>query len=194
MTPTEFIEGLAEVMKVQRTELATVDRALAKHGLRQIARGRSRPNIKLIEGIQIACAWAGATKLTDAAKEIERQRNCFVSRDRDADELGIEYPFDIKFHEVLGGNLKGLDGKNFLDVVAIVTRQIGRNKYPSRDLGVSIEKEESVEIFWKTEDGKAQVFFQELSARPVFRPRNVVVKVVILGQVLKWIYDATEGA
>ena len=47
MTPTEFATGLADVMGVGRTEIATVDRALAKHGLRRIARGRHRPDINL---------------------------------------------------------------------------------------------------------------------------------------------------
>lgn len=51
MTPTEFVAGLAEVMGVTHTEIATVDRALAIKGLRQIARGRSRPDMTLREGL-----------------------------------------------------------------------------------------------------------------------------------------------
>lgn len=197
MTPTEFVSGLAEVMRVERTELATVDRALAKHGLRQLARGRSRPDIRLIEGIQIACAWAGAKKLTDAAAEIERQRGFPVSRDRDADELGVVYEHDIKHHEVLGGCLKDLANKNFLDVVALVTRQIGRERYLAEDLSVTIEKDGEVEISWRTEGGRAKVIFDNLPALrffPLLQPRYVKVTVEIRGPVLKWIYDVTEGA
>ena len=152
------------------------------------------PDIKLIEGIQIACAWAGAKKLRDAAEEIERQRNCFVSRDRSADELGVVYEHDTKHHEVLGGCMNDLDGMNFLDVVALVTRQIGADRYPAADLSVAIEKDGGVGISWKTERGKAQVFFDDSSRRPLFQPRYVNVTVVIRGPVLKWIYDVTEGA
>ena len=72
MTPTEFNASVAEVMSVERTEIATVDRSLAKHGLRQLARGRYRPDISLREGVQFICAWAAAKSLTLAADDVQR--------------------------------------------------------------------------------------------------------------------------
>lgn len=194
MTPTEFVSGLAEVMDVPTTELSTVDRALAKKGLRRLARGRSRPDIDLMEGIQIACAWAGAKKLTDAAREIERQRKCIISRDHKADELGVVYEFDTEHQEAFGASLRDLTGKNFLDVVALAAGQVGKNRYSAQDLWISIEKEDRVRIFYKTRRGKVEESFDDLSDRPVLRSRKVKVIVEIEGSILKWIYDVTEGA
>lgn len=195
MTPTEFVAGLAEVMEVPRTELATVDRALAKQGLRQLARGRSRPDITLMEGIQIMCAWAGAKNLTNAADEVERQRRFVLSRDFDADELGIVYEFDIEYQEPLGASLNELSGKNFLEIVALVAGQLRKGRHPDEDLWLSIEKGGLVGLGYKYGDGKRTLRFLDLNKQTFFGPRpNVTINVVIKGPVLKWIYDVTEGA
>ena len=195
MTPTEFVSALASVSDVERTELATVDRALAKQGLRRLARGRSRPDINLMEGIQILCAWAGAKKLTDAAQEIERQRNFVVSRDHEADELGVVYEFDTEYLELLGGSLRELSGRNFLEIVAIVAEQLREGAYPEKDIWLSIEKGGSVEVVHKHKGGDQTIYFTDLNKKTLFQPRpHVTINVVIEGPVLKWIHDKTEGA
>lgn len=195
MTPTEFVAGLAEVMEVQRTELATVDRALAKKGLRRIARGRARPDINLMEGVQIACGWAGAKNLTDAAEEIERQRNFVVSRDYQADELGIVYDFDIEYRAAFGMSLKELSGKNFLEVVSLAASQSGAGAYPENDLWISVEKGGGVGLGYRHANRKQTLGFFNFNKQKLFGPQKPVsVTVKVRGPVLKWISDVTEGA
>ncbi|MEQ8898042.1 MAG: hypothetical protein RID23_13210 [Roseovarius sp.] len=189
MTPTEFVARLAEIMEVQQTELATVDRALAKKGLRRLARGRSRPDINLMEAIQIVCAWAGVKNLTDAAEELQRQRNFQVSTD------GLTEETECKYMEAFGTSLKEISGQSFPDVVRLAACQLGEGKYPLQELWISIEKGGSVDLGYKRDDPNIRLLFYNLSTPEFFQPRkNVTINVVIRGPVLKWIYDVTEGA
>lgn len=187
MTPTEFASGLADVMDVPMTELATVDRALAKGGLRRIARGRSRPAINLMEGLQIVCAWAGVRKLTDAAEELARQRNFHVDTD------GLSDKHLREFQPAFGATLGEISGSSFLEVVRLSARQVGAGNYPPKDLSITIQKSGAVEIDYKRGTTQSSLRIFDLNNQTVFQPRgNVSIKVVIRGSVLKWIYDVTE--
>lgn len=193
MKSVEFVEALADIMEVERTELATVDRALAKAGLRQVARGKSRPDITLQEGLQIAFGWAGVKNLTEAAEEIER-----LMRFEIVDEEP-ETRSNQAYIKAFGGEKRDLAGQNFLDVAAKVARSLGDGKLEPRDVWVSIEKdgEPSIHykrnIFQKNED-RASALFVGFGKLRLFSPRKVKVTVEISGQVLKWIHDVTEGA
>lgn len=187
MTPTEFVSGLADVMDVPMTELATVDRALAKEGLRRIARGRSRPAINLVEGLQIICTWAGVKKLTDAADELARLRNFHAETD------GLSDRHLDQHQAAFGTTLREISGRSFLEVMRRAARQLGDGNYSQNDLDVSIQKGGTVELFYKRGAFKASLRFVDLNTQPIIRPRgNVSVTVVIRGPVLKWVYDVTE--
>ncbi|MDW3118901.1 MAG: hypothetical protein R8G60_14830 [Roseovarius pacificus] len=199
MTPTEFVDGLAAVMEVERTELATVDRALAKQGLRQIARGRARPDITLREGLQIVCAWAGAKKLTDAAEEVKRLEHYHsdaVSKEksentkRDKDSFGSDF---VREHE-------DLNGKNFFVVLSEIVRWLGEEERKAERLWVSIQKGGKPEIHYDCKfPKKKSLGFVWCGKLDLFNnkkvpPKPVEITASIRGTVLKWIFDVTEGA
>ena len=138
MTPTGFVTGLAQVMAVGRTEIATVDRALAKQGRRQLSRGRSRPDVTLHEGVQIVCAWAGAKKLTEAAAELVRLEQ-FYADTIPADEYELLKNKTKTFADLMGGEDASLFGMAFLDVVCWTAQQLHRGEFPADDLWVSVE-------------------------------------------------------
>ncbi|SLN58721.1 hypothetical protein ROG8370_02678 [Roseovarius gaetbuli] len=194
MTPRDFVAGLSEVMEIERTELATVDRALAKKGLRQLARGRFRPDITLTEGVQLACAWAGAENLTLAASEVGRL-NGFVALTELVDEE------DQFFAQLFGYGPREVPSKTFLDLVSMAARQLGAGKYPAKELWVNIEKCCSVDIIYRDDSGRTNLLFEYpfFSCPPegisIFEHRrNVKVRVTINGAVFKWIFEVTEGA
>ena len=145
MTPTEFATGLADVMGVGRTEIATVDRALAKHGLRQIARGRHRPDIDLKEGVQLVCAWAGADNLTLAAEEVKRLER-FVPNVTPPDEYALTKRTNTEFPKIFGMEEHELYGVNYLDIVTMIARQLVAGTFPAERLWMAIEKGASPEI------------------------------------------------
>ncbi|SDJ31022.1 hypothetical protein [Lutimaribacter saemankumensis] len=188
MKPKEFIAGLADAMQVESTELATVDRALAKQGLRQLARGRFHPDITLKEGVQLVCAWARATNLTQAADEVRRLELCVMPTDGLADSTLNEVvdPF--------GATLKDLSDSNILDAVTRLARQLGEKNYPDQKVSVTIEKNGPAEIFYGGLFDTKRLVFEDLPEKFEFKsPATVTVSVTIHGPVLKWIYDATEG-
>ena len=184
----EFIAGLAEVMQVESTELATVDRALAKQGLRQLARGRFHPDITLEEGVQLVCAWARAANLTQAADEVRRLELCVMPTDGFAESTLQEVvdPF--------GAKLEDLSDRNILELMSRLARRLGEGKYPDRDVWVTIQKDGPAEICYGGRFHPTRMVFKDLPEKFEFKsPATVTVSVTIYGPVLKWIYDATEG-
>ena len=198
MTPAEFVSGLSSVMKVERTELATVDRALAKGGLRQIARGRSRPDINLLEGIQIVCAWAGVEKLTDAAEEVKRLEQYYPDAIPN-DEYELIKKRKPLFGSDFGEEEKDLYGRNFFVVLCEVARWLGEERLEAKWVLFSIERGGPPEISYGWELEKRKLGFECFGKlkpiqgkKPARAP--VVITASIRGPVLKWIYDVTEGA
>ena len=200
MTSRDFVTHLAKIMGVERTELATVDRALAKAGLRQVARGRFRPDITLLEGLQIALAWAGVQNLTMADQEVERLRKFHVQEGDYLESVGIEEPPEQpEFLELYGCSRTKLAGRNFFDVVATATQSIGQGKYPAREYFAHIQKGGAVELTHQSGPMQTRrLRFADLGRKlEIGKPRKappVTVTVAISGNVLKWIYDATEAA
>ncbi|NNU81360.1 hypothetical protein HMH01_13025 [Halovulum dunhuangense] len=197
MTPTEFVAGLAEVMGVEKTELATVDRALAKRGFRTLARGRSRPDITLQEGLQIAFAWAGAKHVTTAADEVERLQRFFLVTVVQGGlfEGGEEtVKADKYFREVFGADPRDLNGMGFLDVLAIAARSLGTGKVPEKSMQVIITKGGMVGLSYQRDQKRPQLRFAEGGKFEFRQQPNVRVTFEISGAVLKWIFDVTEGA
>lgn len=199
MKPAEFVAGLADFMGVARTEIATVDRALAKDGLRQIARGRHRPDVTLKEGVQIVCAWAGARKLTDAAAEVKRLE-MFIPHSIPPDEYEVMVEVHAKkgkktFSNLLGLEENHLDGRSFIYVVSWLAEQLGSEKYPAKNFWVWIEKGGNPKIGYYQMLRTHYLEFQELSENFFLRgpPKcNVKVSTALHGPVLKWIFDATK--
>jgi len=196
MTPTGFVTGLAQVMAVGRTEIATVDRALAKDGCRKLSRGRSRPNVTLHEGVQIVCAWAGAKKLTEAAAELARLEQ-FHAETVPADEYGLLKNKAKTFADLMGGEDAQLFGMPFLDLVCWTAQQLHRGEFPADKLWVSVEKGGVPEITCAWEFSTKSQRFQDLGKldfNQQHTPKNVKTTVGIRGTVLRWIYDVTEVA
>lgn len=198
MTPADFVSGLALAMKVERTELATVDRALAKGGLRQIARGRSRPDINLVEGIQIVCAWAGVEKLTDAAEEVTRLEQYCPDAVPD-DEYELTKKRKPLFGSDFGEEEKDLYGRNFFAVLCEVARWLGEERLEAKRVNFSIERGGPPEISYDWELEKRKLGFAWYGKLKLFQEKKtarapVVITASIRGPVLKWIYDVTEGA
>ena len=205
MTPTEFATGLADIMGVGRTEIATVDRALAKRGLRQIARGRHRPDISLREGVQLICAWAGADNLTLAAEEVKRLER-FVPNVTPPDEYALTKRTNADFPKIFGVEEHELYGVNYLDIVTMIARQLAAGTFPAERLWVAIEKGASPEIRYSVDLITRSLQFTELRTKFAFKKNkgsetgselsdiNVKITASIRGSVLRWIYDVTEGA
>lgn len=187
MTPVEFVAGLAEVMSVEQTGIVTVDRVLAKAGLRKIARGKFRPDITLTEGLQVMLAWAGSHNLTHAVRELERLQTLFYFCDESSQTV------DADFIKIFGIPSSGLSGTSLFDILSLATRSLGAGGYPAKNLNVVVEKQGGVSLVFVTERGRITLRFIE-TGKFEFRPRrNVQVTVAISGAVLKWIYDVTEG-
>jgi len=201
MTPTEFVTGLAEAMNVERTELATVDRALAKQGMRQIARGRSRPDITLKEGVQIVCAWAGAQKLTGAANEVERLKG-YRPRSIPDDEYEAITRKSKTVASIFGEEENQLYDMNFIEVVVWVTRQLGAKEEAADRIWLAIEKGGVPEITYKPSLSTVRLEFRKFPIKLDWTTRqqgqtpkkNVTITSAVRGAVLKWIFDVTEGA
>ena len=202
MTPTEFVTGLADVMGVGRTEIATVDRALAKHGLRQIARGRHRPDMNLKEGVQLVCAWAGADNLTLAADEVKRLER-FVPDVIPPDEYEPTKITNPDFPDIFGMEEHELYGVNYLDIVSMIARQLAAGTFPAERLWIAIEKGAAPEIRYSMDLRTQSLEFTELSDNFAFKANNgagtdpginVKITASIRGSVLRWIYEVTEGA
>lgn len=205
MTPTEFATGLADVMGVGRTEIATVDRALAKHGLRQIARGRHRPDISLREGVQLVCAWAGADNRTLAADEVKRLER-FVPNVTPPDEYAVTKRPDSAFPDIFGMEEHELYGVNYLEIVTMIARQLASGTFPPERLWITIEKGAAPEIRYSMNLKTRSLQFTEISddfaikankgaeTDPDIPDINVKVTASIRGPVLQWIYEVTEGA
>lgn len=198
MTPTEFVAGLADIMDVERTEIATVDRTLAKHGMRQLARGRYRPDVTLREGVQIVCAWAAAQNLTDSAAEVERLKR-FHANTIPPDEYELVKAKYKSFTIDLGDTDNQLYGREFLWVVSWVAQQLGTTKFPAKDIWVSIEKAGSPQIIYRTGLKSERLSFMdfgkkfELGQNAESPQNNVKTITEFRGSVLKWIFDVTEG-
>jgi len=202
MTPTEFVTGLADVMGVGRTEIATVDRALAKHGLRQIARGRHRPDINLREGVQLVCAWAGANNLTLAADEVKRLER-FVPDVVPPDEYALTKRTNAAFPDIFGMEEHELYGWNYLDIVSMIARQLAAGTFPADRLWIAIEKGGSPEVRYSVDLRTRSLQFTEIPTKFAFKTNkgpetasdvNVKITASIRGPVLRWIYEVTEGA
>ena len=191
MISSEFVTSLSEVMRVQHTELATVDRALAKQGLRQIARGRFRPDITLQEGLQIILAWAGTESLTLAAEELERLKTFGLV----ANEPTISE--DDEFASIFGAKHNELEGEGFFELLLRASRNLGHEAYPSNDVWVTVQKNSGVDISYRSGSRRITLRFSRFAKFEFRKPgevTNVVVSVRISGRVLKWLFDVTEGA
>ncbi|MEW9919366.1 hypothetical protein AB2B41_07110 [Marimonas sp. MJW-29] len=187
MISTEFIAGLADIMGVERTELATVDRALAKRGMRRISRGRFRPDITLEEGLSIVLGWAGTRNLTLAADEVERlQKYALHVEEPTYEDNGV-------FEQIFGASQKKMAGETFQELLVQAARNLGAGQYEPRDLWVSIEKDGDVDISYRTGSRRVTLSFFYLGKIEFGSARQVQVKVRITGVVLKWIFDVTEG-
>lgn len=205
MTPIEFATSLADVMGVGRTEIATVDRALAKRGLRQIARGRHRPDINLKEGVQLVCAWAGADNLTLAAEEVKRLER-FVPNVTPPDEYALTKRTNAEFPKIFGVEEHELYGVNYLDIVAMIARQLATGSFPAERLWIAIEKGASPEVRYSVDLRTQSLRFTELQTKFAFKANkgsetgsdlsdiNVKITASVRGSVLRWIYEVTEGA
>lgn len=187
MISTEFVAGLADVMGVERTELATVDRALAKRGMRQISRGRFRPAITLEEGLSIVLGWAGTRNLTLAADEVERLQRYALHVEEPA------YEDDGAFVQIFGATQEEMAGETFQKLLVQAARNLGAGRYEPRDLWVSIEKAGGVDISYRTGSRRVTLSFFHLGKFDFGSPLPVRVTVHITGVVLKWILDVTEG-
>ena len=202
MTPTEFVTGLADVMGVGRTEIATVDRALAKHGLRQIARGRHRPDMNLREGVQLVCAWAGADNLTLAADEVKRLER-FVPNVIPPDEHELTKRTNADFPKIFGMEEHELYGWNYLDIVSMIARQLAAGTFPAERLWIAIEKGGAPDVRYYADLRRQSLSFRELPTKFEFKSSrgselepgiNVKITASIRGSVLRWLYGVTEGA
>ena len=187
MTSAEFIAGLAEIMGVERTELATVDRALAKAGLRQISRGRFRPDITLEEGLRIAVAWAGAENLTEAAEEVRRLKHFALY------EEGPRAVADVDFVGIFGKEPMEVAGQNFWQLLVLAARSLGLGEYKAEDLTVIVEKRGNVDIKYGSMFSRRSLCFSDFNKFEFRKRSNVTISVRISGNVLKWIFDVTEG-
>lgn len=200
MTPTEFTEGLADVMGVAGTELATVDRSLAKHGLRQLARGRHRPDITLTEGVQLACAWAGAVSFTRAAHEVERLDRIIYQTEflpGDPPLKGRRAEIDQDLTALFGAGARQLHGRVFLDMVEMLARQLSAGTFPEDRVTVAIRKGDTAFIEYRRDFRRQMVQFSH--HKPITfgmpkQPPRVVIEVRIPGPVFRWIFDATEDS
>ena len=201
MTPTEFATSLAEVMAVERTEIATVDRALAKHGLRQLARGRYRPDITLREGVQLVCAWAAARNLTLAAEEVQHLERCVpqVMTAVEHDFTGRKNPH---FPAIFGKEEHELEGINFLEILSMLARQLAAGKFPANHVWVALEKGGAPRIEYRADFVPRILQFTCFPAAFAFKVNrdlepepeiNVKITTSISGSVLKWIQEATDG-
>lgn len=198
MTPTEFVAGLADVMNVPHTEIATVDRALAKQGMRQIARGRARPDVTLREGLQILCAWAGAKKLTDAPEEVKRLEHYHPNAIPEDEYEGNKRSAKL-FGSDFGKEESDLYGKDFITVVSEVAQWLGAGELPPDLIRVSIQQggEPKISYDWQFQtkrlkfDWYGKLDFPNQNKAPA---KPVRITASISGTVLKWIFDVTEGA
>lgn len=198
MTPTEFVAGLSDVMGVGRTEIATVDRALAKAGMRQIARGRSRPDITLREGIQILCAWLGAQNLTESAAELHRLGQ-YYTREIPSGEYDNLTRGRTTFANVLGEEERAIYGMNFLDFACWVAQQLGADKGNADKIWVSVTKGGAPHAVTEWQFRDVRQHFDDRPANFVIGEMkkvpdvNVHTTSSVRGRVLRWIFDATEG-
>lgn len=202
MTPTEFVAGLADVMGVERTEIATVDRALAKHGLRQLARGRYRPDINLREGVQLVCAWAGAENRTLAADEVGRLER-FFPEVIPLDEYELTKRTNPVFPRLFGVEEYELNGLNYLDIVSMAARQLAAGTFPEDRLWIAVERGGSPLVSYWAEFKTHDLNFKQIPIKFEFTSQresaveadiNVKITASVRGTVLKWIHDVTEGA
>ncbi|MEQ9258409.1 MAG: hypothetical protein RIG84_04860 [Roseovarius sp.] len=205
MKHTEFIASLADLMEVERTELATVDRALAKAGMRQLSRGRYHPDVTLEEGVRLVCAWAGSQSLTLAAQDVDRLEHCTLEA-QPPDEHALTPRFDPEFEKIFGVSEQDLANLSFLEVMFRITRHIGSGLPDTKDLEdlwIEIEKGGAPEIIYTRFPVVGRVSFRKLHKTLDFdpktqrtRPPKPLVKITtsISWPVLKWIFDVTEGA
>jgi hypothetical protein len=199
MKSTEFVARLAEVMGASHTEIATVDRTLAKQGLRRIARGRARPDVTLREGVQIVCGWAGAKNLTDAAAEVIRLQG-YQPQQIPPDEYETTTAKSRTFASLFDTEESDLYGLDFIEVALWLARQLGSDKFPAHEVWLSIEKGGAPELSCKSSFVNEELVFHEFpvkvdlfsQTRPP-RP-NVKLEAWVRGSVLKWIFDVTEAA
>lgn len=191
MTPSGFVAGLADVMDVPRTELATVDRSLAKNGLRQVARGRFYPDINLNEGLQIALAWAGAKNLTNAAEEVRRLKEFVVIGVEDTEP---KRPVDEEFLNIFGLERNEISGMNLFAVARLVACSAGAGGFPANVFSIRIEKNGGVEVGYGPGIHRKTLGFVKLGKFDHRTSPNVKVFVELSGAVLKWIFDATRAA
>lgn len=189
MRSTEFVAELAEVMDVERTELATVDRALAKAGLRQIARGRFHPDITLVEGMRVALGWAASENLTRAAEGVQRLERYFLVENEPRPN------YDAEFVALFGAEPAQLRGSGFLDLLQSAASSLSADQYPANALWIEIKKRGGVEISYRRTTHRMRLSFME-ATKVEFntRPKNVDITVRFSGNILKWIFDVTEGA
>lgn len=199
MRPTEFVAGLAEVMGVSHTEIATVDRALAKQGLRRIARGRSRPDVTLQEGVQIVCAWAGARNLTEAADELGRLKRYELQQNPPGEHETTTSKTNA-FASLFDTEISDLYGLDFIELTSWLACQLGSEKRPANHVWLSIKKGGAPELSCESPFVKEKLLFHEFPVKvDMFSksraPRpNVTLTASVRGPVLKWIFDVTEGA
>lgn len=200
MTSKDFVSGLAGIMGVEKTELATVDRALAKAGLREVARGRYRPDITLHEGLKIVLAWAGGRKLTEGADEIDRLKHFFVTQGDYRDPSHTTSEKDTpEFRKIYGTSEARLGGQSLFEVLAIATKAVGKGEFTPENYWINVQKNGPVELV-HTEGflKKRRLCLDYLGKldwpqEGIEKP-NVTYTISISGAVLKWIYDVTEGA
>lgn len=201
MHSKDFVTGLAEAMQVEPTELATVDRSLAKAGLRQVAKGRYRPDISLLEGLQVVFGWAAASKLTAAADEINRLKLFRASRgdvlDPDDPDEGFEDPH---FLDIYGCPQFKLAGENVFTVAVIVARTLGAGGYNPEKFWARVDRGGGVYFAHGGLFHHRGLSFDNLGAKYDFEQKSkrtivpVRTTVAVSGAVLKWVFDVTEGA
>lgn len=198
MKSKEFAAGLADVMEVSQTEIATVDRALAKAGIRKISRGRFRPDVTLREGVQIVCGWAASSKLTNAAEEVKRLEHYHPDEIPEDEYENIRTKAGL-FGSDFGEEERDLYGNDFFEVMSEVARWLGGKKLNAEGLWISIEKSGAPSISYQIELFKKRkldfVWFGKLNLFDPKKvpPASVIVTTSIRGTVLKWIFDVTEG-
>jgi hypothetical protein len=141
-----------------------------------------------MEGLQIAFAWAGALKLTQAAEEIERLKRLKVTDPEPETRSSEAYVL------AFGGKRADLVGKDFLEMAAIVACRLGQGLFEAHHIEVEIAKQGDVVIHYKSGRERTWLVFFYFGKARLFSPRPVRVTVDISGKVLKWIYDVTEGA
>lgn len=176
MNSVEFADALAAFMKCEATQLRTVNRALAKAGLREKSRGRHRPDVSLREALLLLLGWAGADNFVESAKSAEYQ----------ASLEGFRPANDELCPLLFGKEFSDLDCPSFIDALEMICRRIPGGLVDVEELFIRIEHDgiSSVGV-WRDGSRFSDMHFSGVSDN--VGPSRYFRIVEIHGAVLEWI-------